>query len=212
LNFHAFGGDARYESDFTADNIANIMLLRAYGLNITVKGREPSVETQQKIRDLFAINRCNRLFVERAERRQEQQSELGSFQERMWHFKRQLANQLSVALVIQGAAVSDIAVYFTGRIRTRTEDKRGSHYHDGKVVVRVNGIYIETGLAPYLEDHRNKQTAAERLKAINERRTQRLDDIVTFCKTAYLKELKAHSWLREYAQSTLNALEHRLQA
>src|SRR5437773_10471874 len=38
-NYHSFGGEARDQSDFTADNIGTILFLRSYGAEILTQGR-----------------------------------------------------------------------------------------------------------------------------------------------------------------------------
>lgn len=208
LNFHEFGGDARYESDFTADNLANIFLLSCYGITAKAKAANVNSAKKRAITDIFELNRCNRVFAERASVRNEETDPLDEFQESVWRFKRQLANSVSLSAITQNAAVTDLAVYFTGRIKQRT-DKRGGFYHDGNVIVRLNGIYINSGRPPYLEST-DEKLSKERNAEITEFRRERIEEIVTLCCSAYISKLNDSKALREHAdlqlESTLKKL------
>ena len=208
-NFHAFGGDARYESDFVADNVANISLLRSYGCTVAVKGKALALHKQNQTQHLFAMNRCNRVFAERAEQRNEQLDQLEAFQERLWRFKRQLANQLSMKLLSEGAGVADIAIYLTGGIK-RGRAKGEPYYHGGHVVVRLNQRYYSTGLAPYLADAGAQGLSPDRVVEIRSRLRNRMEEIVTSCKARYIADLKADISLRSYATDVLAAQEAKL--
>ncbi|WP_350333162.1 hypothetical protein [Coralliovum pocilloporae] len=208
LNFHEFGGDARYDSDFAADNIANILLLRAYGCVINCRGRI-SLANSDICRRVFALNRCNRVFAERAIRRNEDQDPLAKFQERSWRFRRQVANALSAELLCRGAAVSDIAVYLTGGIAKR-KDNRGGYYHTGSVVIRLNQIYINTGIPPYLEDSSDLERPQKRLATIRKNQHMRVADILSHTATRYASILSNDSGAREYAEQSLSMLETKL--
>ena len=67
-NYGVFRGQARYDSDFEADNVADLLLLRSYGERPLAKGRL-SEATRVRCRAVFERNKCNLVFVERAAHR-----------------------------------------------------------------------------------------------------------------------------------------------
>ncbi|OHU92284.1 MULTISPECIES: hypothetical protein [Pseudoalteromonas] len=208
LNFHEFGGGARYESDFTADNLANIMLLVSYGITPSAKGGVLSKAKVDNITKTFELNRCNRVFAERARVRNENNSELEEFQESIWRFKRQLANRVSILSLSKGASVTDLAIYLTGKIQDR-KDKRGGYFHSGRVIVRMNGVYINSDLPPYLEVTSNGYSV-ERNNDIANFRNERIEEISRVCCIAYTSKLRNDPSLRKYAQDSLESTIERL--
>lgn len=208
LNFHEFGGDARYESDFVADNLANILLIKSYGHKVKTRGSQFPAELG-KIQRLFEINRCNRVFAERALQRNEGQTELSDFLERGWRFKRQIANALSSKLLCRGAAVADIAIYFTGKLKEKDGD-RGGYYYSGNVVVRLNQAYYNTGCAPYLNDPNAVGLTDERKSDIRTFYSTRVQEIVDLSATRYTSDLKNDQGLRDFASNAVLGLKDKL--
>jgi hypothetical protein len=208
LNFHEFGGSARDESDYVADNLANILLLRAYGQLIYVKGKI-SYEKQARFQRIFEMNRCNRVFAERAIQRKEEITEFGRFSERIWRFKRQIANTISAQLLSRGAGVADVAIYFSGESIERDES-RGGYYHSGNVIIRLNQIYYNSGCPPYLEDASAECLPKERVNVIRSNYSARVEEIVRLSVTRYMNRLKEDAGLRSYASSLLNGIEDRI--
>jgi len=208
LNFHEFGGDARYESDFVADNLANIFLLKSYGYKVKTRGSQSPSELG-KLQRLFEINRCNRVFAERALQRNEGQTKLENFLERGWRFKRQIANALSSKLLCRGAAVTDIAIYFTGKLKAQDGDRDG-YYYSGNVVVRLNQAYYNTGCAPYLNDSNAVGLTDERKSDIRTFYSARVQEIVDLSVTRYTSDLKSDKGLRDFASNAVLGLEEKL--
>ena len=207
-NFHNFRGDARYESDFTADNLGTIFLMKSYGVNCLTRGRS-STAYSRKIHSLIERNRCNRVFARRASVRNEDMSELEAFQERSWRFKRAVANLISVDLIQHGATVTDLAVYFSGRIHERN-DSRVGFYNSGNVLVRLNGLYFDTEKPPYLEDHLDFSLSPERLTKVKQFRANRLSEIVIGARGKYIQELSRDISLREMAERNAEIIYHRV--
>lgn len=207
-NFHNFRGDARYESDFTADNLGTLFLVKSYGVKTLARGRA-SIKVSNNVHSLIARNRCNRVFVRRASVRNEKMSELEAFQERSWRFKRAIANLVSVDLISHGASVTDLAVYFSGQIQARSDDREG-YYNSGNVLVRLNGLYFNSEKAPYIENHLDSSLSDERIKAITDWRNKRLNEIVVSVRNKYLQELGSNKSLRNMAQSNMESIYGRI--
>jgi len=207
LNFHEFGGDARYESDFTADNLANLFLLRSYGLPVHTKGKLPTDFSRSEIRKVFSMNRCNLVFAERAEIRDETTSPLQEFQERLWRFKRSLANVISQELALSGSASTDVAIYTSGSIQPQ-KDSRESYYSNGSILTRINGKYINSELAAYTSKPGKSLSSTQ----VAERRRERISNIATITCSKYRAALKANAALRSQATEALNATILRMQS
>lgn len=120
-NYHSFGGEARDQSDFTADNVGTILFLRSYGVEILTSGRSQP-DRSATIRDLLRRNRCNLVFAERDRLRLERTSKLPTherWEEAQWQFRRRLAMAISNQLIERGAAVMSLGVYLRGERPTR---------------------------------------------------------------------------------------------
>ena len=147
-NYHRFGGSARFESDFEADNLANAFLVAAYGLPVQAGGRL-STEKNEKIELLLRRNRCNRMFALRAAARvtdAASRDQAEQWEEEEWRYRRSLANQISGWLIARGCTVASLGVYLTGAIRRG----RDGFFREGEVVVAVNGWRIATNVPPYI--------------------------------------------------------------
>jgi hypothetical protein len=129
-NYRRFGGDARYEADFEADNLANLFLIHSYGLPVRACGiSDPN--TRKKIVHVLRCNHCNNVFALRARARQQVHTQ----KENEWRYRRTLSNYLSGWMAVLGFAVTSLGVYL-----------RPTH-----VIVAVNGIRIAVDTPPYLE-------------------------------------------------------------
>ena len=143
-NYKRFGGDARYEADFEADNLANLFLIHSYGLPVRALGIS-DVEVQRKIRQLLRRNHCNRVFALRAIARHEEPSE----EEMKSRYRRALSTYLSGWTAVLGYAVTSLGVYL----------------RDDHVIASMNGIRLAIDTAPYLgkdtdRRHRHFQNVA----------------------------------------------------
>jgi len=212
-NFGNFRGDARLESDFVADNLGAILHAHSYGVSVKTAGT--SEEKHEEIaRAVTARNRCNFVFAERAARRLEELSDIQSFEEREWMFRRRVANRLSEKLIAKGACVFDLAVYLNGAIHERREKspKRPCFYRDGKIVVRLNGMYFQTNIQPYLEDEHYPELTGARKTRIRVVRNERIVSAVDEASAWYVGKLRepAGALLRDHAAKSLAALGERL--
>jgi len=202
-NYHSFAGEARDQSDFTADNIGTLLFLRSYGIEILTSGRSRS-DRSAAIRDLLRRNRCNLVFAERDRLRIERTSKLLNeerWEEAQWQFRRRVAMAISNLLVERGAAVVSLGVYLRGEKPTR----EGWFFHNQNLVVQINGRYFVCNHVPYIPDPAKDQKPQTRAKAY-ERREELADSAVG----QYMSALEQNRELRAYAQRELLALSARL--
>ena len=154
-NYHSFGGEARDQSDFTADNVGTILFLRSYGVEILTSGRS-GPERGNLIRDLLRRNRCNLFFPERDRLRIERASKLPTeerWEESQWQFRRRVAMAISNLLIERGATALHLGVYLRGERRTR----ENWFFHNQNVVVQINGRYFVCSHVPYIPDPAREQ-------------------------------------------------------
>jgi len=202
-NYHSFGGEARDQSDFTADNVGTILFLRSYGVEILTSGRSRP-ERSAMIRDLLRRNRCNLVFAERDRLRIERTSSLPTkerWEEAQWQFRRRVAMATSNLLIERGAAVVGLGVYLRGERPTREE----WFFHNQNVVVQINGRYFVCNYVPYIPDPAKDQKPQTRAKAY-ERREELADSAVG----QYMSALEQSRELRTCAQEQLSALSARI--
>ncbi|WP_165191549.1 hypothetical protein [Caulobacter soli] len=217
-NYRDFGGYAREDSDFEADHVANLLLLRAYGLPVLSGGRI-SPENAAKITALFARNRCNLIFAERARLREDDRAAMSVEQrwdELEWRFCRGVSNAVSMALLAKGLAAPSVRVFLTGEIRRKDNDKGPNLWRDGVVIVDVGGLRINTTLPPYVPidelqaELSSGQIAPERRLAMRALRADREREIVGAAVTAYAAAIRNDASLREATATMLAALWTRL--
>lgn len=212
-NFGNFRGNARLESDFVADNLGAILHAHSYGVSVKTTGTS-GPKHEEIARAVTARNRCNFVFAERAARRLEELSDIQSFEEREWMFRRRVANRLSEKLIAKGACVFDLAVYLNGSIRERREKspKRSRFYRDGQIVVRLNGMYHKTNIQPYLEDEDYPDLTVAGKTRIRDVRNKRIDYAVDEAWAWYVGKLREPegALLRDHAAKSLAALGERL--
>jgi hypothetical protein len=202
-NYHRFGGAARDESDFTADNVGTILFLRSYGVQILTRGRS-SPERSATIRDLLNRNRCNLVFAERDRLRIERTSQLPPeerWREAQWQFRRRVAMSISHQLLERGAAVTNIGVYLRGQLPTREK----WFFHDQNVVVQLNGRYMVCDHVPYIPDPGKEQKPRTRAMAY-----QRRQQLANSAVGQYMSLLDQSQELRTYADNSLSALGARI--
>jgi hypothetical protein len=202
-NYHSFGGEARDHSDFTADNLATILFVRSYGIDILTRGRSGS-DRSNAVRDLLSRNRCNLVFAERDRHRIERTTEMGvheRWQEAQWQFRRRVAMAISNQLVARGAAATSLAVYLRGERRSRDD----WFYHKELVVVEINGRYIVSNQYSYIPDPA-KPMKPQTQKTAYERREKLASNAVD----QYTSLLEQNSELRAHAKQSLAALAERI--
>ena len=222
-NYHQFRGPAREDSDFEADNISNILLVRAYGLPAHSRG-SLGPQNATRINALFRRNRCNLIFAERAQHRRADRGRM-SLEERWsemeWRFCRAVANALSMRLTSRGLAVPSLRVFLTGPVRTAGRSGNVRRWRDGTVVVELAGKRIDTGKAPYLpNDELREQTSSgesdangatpDRLDMIRSRRANREREIVEIAVAAYERLIRDQIPLRDSVVATMNSLAKRI--
>jgi hypothetical protein len=133
-NYKRFGGDARYEADFEADNLANLFLVHSYGLPVCALGIEDH-DVRRKILHLLRRNRCNKVFVFRSTARHQEPNQ----EDLEWRYRRTLSSYLSGWAAALGFAVTSLGVYL----------------RPGDVIVSLNGIRLAVGVPPYLGEDAN---------------------------------------------------------
>ena len=202
-NYHSFGGEARDHSDFTADNLATILFVRSYGIDILTSGRS-GPDRSSSVRDLLNRNRCNLVFAERDRHRIEGTAEMSvdeRWQEAQWQFRRRVAMAISNQLVGAGAAATSLAVYLRGERRSRDD----WFYHKELVVVEINGRYFVSNQYSYIPDPAKPMKAQTR-KTAYERREKLARNAVD----QYTSLLEQNSELRAHAKQSLAALAERI--
>lgn len=140
-NYQLFRHESRYYSDFEADNLANILLPLSYGLSIAAD-QSNLRDHRADVANLYARNRCNRVFVLRERARKNfpgPDQSYDSLQDWEWLIRRRFANQLAMRLVEHNRAVCSITMHFFGEIRAIrnkfTRPKTGAS-------IELNGIRI----------------------------------------------------------------------
>lgn len=198
-NYHAFGGESRYSSDFTADNLGNVLHALSYGHALTADVSDQTRPTNPGLRELFLRNRCNRVFALRDEARIHSKlrsaNSIDSLLEAEWLIRRRLANEISLRCIERGRALTSISVHFWGSIR-----KSDGHYQRPKAQgsVEMNGIRIpldDLGNISYLKRDEAKEA---------------VDRYVTTLDTLYATQLRSDGSLRAYAREAMRATARRL--
>lgn len=222
-NYHQFQGPAREDSDFEADNISNILLVRSYGLPVHSRGTL-GTQNAARIGALFRRNRCNLIFAERAQHRRTDRIGM-SLEERWsemeWRFCRAVANALSMRLIIRGLAVPSLRVFFNGQVRTGRKGNVVSRWRDGSVLVEIAGRRIDTGRPPYLpnDELRGQSTSGgsdtidltgDRLDMIRLRRAEREGEIVQIAVAAFERLMRDQVALRDSVVANMGSLAQRI--
>ena len=221
-NYHRFRGPAREDSDFEADNISSILLVRSYGLPVFSRGAL-GARNVARISALFRRNRCNLIFAERAQHRRTDRISM-SLEERWaemeWRFCRAVANALSMRLITKGFAVPSLHVFFNGQVRTAKKGNVSRRWRDGTVVVEIAGRRIDTERPPYLPDDElrswatsgegdSKELTGDRLDLIRSRRAEREGEIVQIAVAAF-ERLMHDPALRDSVVANMDALSRRI--
>jgi hypothetical protein len=216
-NYHAFAGDARFETDFEADNLANILLLLAYGIEVRTLGKT-NPRLAARTRTIFARNVCNRVFEERADQRISPStpvSDRDKWSEFEWRVRRRISNAISQRLAEDGMTATSLGIYFGGRVKT---GRRGFYRsNDSTVCVCINGLWIDTGIAPYVpSDIFDKDTfgvplAPGRKEASKAFQNKRQLEIVMSATTLYRKHLMASVQFRNWTAARFSKFLQRLQ-
>lgn len=202
-NYHSFGGEARDQSDFTADNLGTVLFLRSYGVAILTSGRSRP-ERSALIRNLIHRNRCNLVFAERDRLRIERTSKLPAderWEEAQWQFRRRVAMAVTNLLLERGAAVIGLGVYLRGERPTREK----WFFHNHNVVVQINGRYFVCNHVPYIPDPAKDQKPQTRAKAF-----ERREELANSAVGQYMSALEQSRELRSFAQEELSALSARI--
>jgi hypothetical protein len=192
-NYRSFEGDARYEADVEADNLANLFLIHSYGLPVTTSINLPG-DRRLKITELLRRNRCNKVFYLRDKYRgRDLQPETNEedWREFEWQYCRRLTNYVSGFMAVDGRAVISIGVYLTGEIN----QKEGKFCRDGTVVVELNGVRCATEYQPMILGRGGQR--------------EHFFDIAHTASAAYGKSFDKSSALRTYSNETLAALFNR---
>jgi hypothetical protein len=204
-NYHDFGGEARDQSDFTADNIGTVIFVKSYGFTLPTGGRSTAARTSG-VTDLLRRNRCNLVFAERDRLRIERTAALATherWEEAQWQFRRRVAAAISNGLIERGAVVTSLAVYLRRERRTR----EGWFFHDRNVVVQLNGQYLTCNHVPYIPDPAKELKSQTRAKAYNRR-----GEIAESAIGQYISLLNQDAEVRAHAKACLNAMAIRVNA
>ncbi|MBL9175221.1 MAG: hypothetical protein JNL10_16905 [Verrucomicrobiales bacterium] len=213
-NYHHFGGSARFDSDFEADNLGTLFLLHSYGIPLRTAGKIGD-ELQRIIRRTFARNQCNRVFATRAELRATDRTtkdEAELWEDFEWIRRRRLSNELSQALAAQGMAAAQLGIHFTGSLK---KGKSGP-YRKGTIVAMINGVRLDSGCAPYLPaddfiaSSSGSKLPKSRQDTIRSFGNSRHREAVTVLTTTYRKLLHEDARLRTFADESLQTLFRRV--
>lgn len=153
-NYGEFGGRAREDSDFEADNLANVLLLASYGIPIHCRGRIGR-DKSKRVRAIFSRNRCNLVFAERAMHRIADRAAMSDderWEELEWRFCRGVSNAVSMELIAHGLAAPSLRIFFNGKVNRRKGPAGDRRWREGTVIVEVAGYRINTQLPPYIPD------------------------------------------------------------
>lgn len=191
-NYRLFRHESRYYSDFEADNFANILLPLSYGLKVaadqsTLKDRRP------EIGELYARNRCNTVFLDRARARRDFPAPGGSydsFQDWEWQIRRRFANQLTMRLIENNRAVASVTMHFFGDLKAKrnkfTRPEAGA-------AIELNGVRITFenlgDIGPLTDDKIRDSTG----------------DYVANADVKYCNRLREDPSFRKYALDSLRA-------
>lgn len=198
-NYRAFGGESRYSSDFTADNLGNVLHALSYGHVLTADVSAQTKPVDQGLRELFLRNRCNRVFALRDEARIHSKlrsaNSIESLLEAEWLIRRRLANELSIRCIERGRALTSISVHFGGLIR-----KSKGHYQrpNAQGSVEMNGVRI-----PLYDLGNISSLKRDEVK-------EAVDHYVTTLDTLYATQLRSDDSLRAYARDAMTATAKRL--
>lgn len=211
-NYHQFRGLAREDSDFEADHVANLLLLRSYGLSVHTSGRSQPM-TQLARRAVFARNRCNRIFAERARFRRDDRASMSPaerWEELEWRFCRRTSNAISTTLLVGGLATPSVRVFLGGIAESSATS--GRFWRTGEVIVEIGGCRFNTGVKPYIPDDelRAPGPTAKRLADMRRTSEEREASIVAVAVNAYRGRLTTDRALRDGAEKAMEALWTRL--
>lgn len=197
-NYRRFRGEARYASDFDADNFANILLALSRSKSIRADSSW-LIEHREDLETIFARNRCNKVFQLREQARgvdvgaadiPQAATSVDELLDREWLMRRRLSNQLSTHLVMHDRAVSSISVHFYGDIRI--EDDAITRPKT-QASVELNGQRIALGT---LGD----------LSTLSRRQYKKgIDALVYHADVEYSRLLRENEYLRLYATESLQA-------
>jgi len=196
-NYSKFRGETRFQSDFEADNLATIFFVLSYGLPVNTSGLI-SLKSKNAIDTLFARNRCNQVFDERARHREADQASMSreeAWADYEWRNRRRLANALSQRLILQGSAATRLSIDFCGSLNCSQTEER--FWRNGPVVGVVNGRHIAIPVPPYLPSDdpslKPDKLTDQRKRDISQFRENRNDEIVIPIASQYRDLLKHHN-------------------
>ena len=209
-NYHHFRGEARFDSDFEADNLATLLLIKSYGLPVLARGRPPG--RPLRIDALLRRNACNLVFQERAMHRREDRmgkNPLELYQESEWRFFRRICNRLSGGLAAHGLCARTLSVFADGEIRRG----RGGTilYPKRNVILEINARRYYTGVPVYVpaEELAHAEIAPARRAAIDAFRNKRVRDIVTLGLAHYGEDVRNDGALADDAADQIASLWRR---
>jgi hypothetical protein len=212
-NYWKFNGSLTYENDFEADNVATILLVRAYGLTIPTGGR-PNSKVGSRVAAVLLRNRCNHVFVEREQVRRRHalsvalpnpsvSTQFMAYGENEWYLRRRIANAMSARLIEDGHVVTRLGVYLSG---TPKLGRRGP-YPTGRIVVQLNGWSLDTNMAPTVID---PLASDPNSVARKQRQSKLVDAVVGLAVTSYGGDMQANAHIRRHAALQIEALGARM--
>ena len=219
-SYHEFRGPAREDSDYEADNLANILLVRSYGYPVLTRGRIGAT-TSKRIEALFRRNRCNLMFAERAAHRRKERSTMSReahWGELEWRFCRGLANMISMRSIAEGLAAPSLRVFLSGEIRSAVLKNATSvrTWRTGHVCVELSGRRINSRCPPYIPDDELRSElfddvlTHERISQMRARRAKREQEIATRVLVDYRSLINLDQGLRDSVAHAMNAVALRL--
>ena len=178
-NYKLFKGEAREDSDYTADSVATYLLMTSYGVPMVcdnhrgVKGEKDVLK--RSMINIFEGNKSSNIFREReGGRAAENKNDNLDFR-----FKRNLLNYISGYILAEGYPVESVKVFLGP---------------DRNVVLRVNDVYYHTHQTPKTEGNEIRPSYSENkelFRKISQNVTFKMDELCSSLSDAELKELEA---------------------
>jgi len=196
-NYRQVRDEARYLSDFEADNLASVLLALSRGYTLCSDSSDQTARADPALHRLFLRNRSNKMFAlrEKARRKKKGRPTIDDLHEAEWLIRRNLANELGMYCLEHGRALASISVHFFGptkRVKGRYERP------NAQGCVELNGVRIPLGSLGNFA-----YVSRQRIKTAIESFVKRLDN-------EYSGLLRSNRALAAYARKSLESKVRRL--
>lgn len=198
-NYQQFSGQARFDSDFEADNISYFLLAKSYSLRVSTSGFKDE-RPDKKLVHLRRQNRCNRVFVVREQVRNKElrtkQDKYSLFENHEWRRRRSMGGAISGYMLERGRAVCSLGTNFLGPVK---EGEKGRFDRDiTRVLAQVNGVRVSCPCRspkPGWDEEDNRNF---------------IDNMSARIYDEYVDHVRDDETIRQWAAESLSSLFHRL--